>query len=305
MITTGAVLHGDRGRLLGFDPAERPLALQLGGDEPADLAACARIAADLGYDEVDLNVGCPSERVQRGSFGVCLMARPDRVAEAVAAMRAAAPLPVTVKHRIGFDDRDRYEDMAAFVAAVAAAGCDRVIVHARKAWLAGLSPKENREVPPLRYADVHRLKREMPHLAVEINGGFASLDEVRGQLDRVDGVMIGRAAYDDPWVLAGADREIFGEDGPPPSRREVVEAMIAYAEAWRRRGEPLGRITRHLSGLFAGAPGARAWRRRLSEDAHRPGAGVEVMRAALAGLPADVLDARPAGVELAVPAAGG
>ena len=269
MITTGAVLHGDRERLLGFDPAERPLALQLGGDAPGELAACARIAADLGYDEVDLNVGCPSERVQQGSFGVCLMARPERVAEAVAAMRAAAPLPVTVKHRIGFDEFDAFEDMARFVRTVAAAGCDRFIVHARKAWLRGLSPKENREVPPLRYGDVHRLKRELPELAIEINGGFTALAEVSEQLPRVDGVMIGRAAYEDPWMLALADREVFGDPAPPPTRREVVEAMLGYLDDWRRRGEPLGRITRHLLGLFAGEPGARAWRRRLSEG-HPP-----------------------------------
>jgi tRNA-dihydrouridine synthase A len=293
MVTTGAILHGDRERLLRFSAEERPLALQLGGDDPGELAACARIAAEWGYDEVDLNVGCPSERVQKGSFGVCLMARPERVAEAVAAMRAAAPLPVTVKHRIGFDEFDRYEDMAAFVRKVAAAGADRFIVHARKAWLSGLSPKENREVPPLRYADVHRLKRELPHLAIEINGGFTTLAEASGQLVYVDGVMVGRAAYEDPWMLAGVDREVFGEETPPPSRRHVVTAMLPYVEAWRARGEPLARITRHLLGLFAGQPGARAWRRRLGEEARLPGAGPELLTAALAAIPDEVLDARP------------
>lgn len=306
MITTGAVLRGDRERLLGFDPSERPLALQLGGDDPGELAACARIAADLGYDEVNLNVGCPSERVQQGSFGVCLMAHPERVAAAVAAMRAAVSLPVTVKHRLGFDDQDRYEDVAAFVATVAAAGCDRFTVHARKAWLSGVSPKENREVPPLRYADVHRLKREQPGLAIEINGGIATLAEVQAQLARVDGVMVGRAGVDDPWMLAAADREIYGEEGPPPSRREVVEAMLAYIDDRRRRGEPLHRVSRHLLGLFAGQPGARAWRRRLSEGAHLPGAGGEVVRAALATVPDGVLDARGEAPEpaLAMGAAG-
>jgi tRNA-dihydrouridine synthase A len=306
MITTGAVLHGDRERLLGFDPGERPLALQLGGDDPRDLAACARIAADWGYDEVDLNVGCPSERVQQGSFGVCLMAHPERVGEAVAAMRAAVPLPVTVKHRIGFDDRDRYEDLAGFVRTVAAAGCDRFIVHARKAWLSGLSPKENRDVPPLRYADVHRLKRELPHLAIEINGGIATLGEVRAQLARVDGVMVGRAAVDDPWMLAAADREVYGDDAPAPSRREVVEAMLAYIADRRGGGDPLHRVSRHLLGLFAGQPGARAWRRTLSECAHRSGAdadaGAEVVRAALAAVPAAVLDARAEAAEPALAA---
>jgi tRNA-dihydrouridine synthase A len=294
MITTGAVLHGDRERLLGFDAEERPLVLQLGGDDPAALAACARIAAERGYDEVNLNVGCPSERVQKGSFGVCLMERPERVAAAVAAMRDAVPLPVTVKHRIGFDDLDRYEDMARFVDVVAAAGCDRFIVHARKAWLTGLDPKENREVPPLRYEDVYRLKRERPGLAVEINGGVRTLGEVRDHLARVDGVMVGRAAYEDPWALAGADQLLYGEPGEPPTRREVVESLIPYAERQLARGVPLARIARHLLGLVAACPGARAWRRILSERTHDPGAGAEVLRAALAAVPAEVLDEPPA-----------
>lgn len=294
MITTGAILHGDRARLLGFDPAERPLALQLGGDDPAALAECARIAADRGYDEIDLNVGCPSERVQKGSFGVCLMERPERVAEAVAAIRAAVPLPVTVKHRIGFDDLDRYEDMARFVDAVAAAGCDRFIVHARKAWLSGLDPRANREVPPLRPEDVYRLKRERPALAIEINGGVRTLEQVRGHLEQVDGVMVGRVAYEDPWALAGADQLLYGEPGEPPSRREVVEALIPFAEREIARGVPLAWIARHLLGLVAGRPGARLWRRILSERTHETGAGVEVLRAALAALPAEVLDEAPA-----------
>ena len=294
MITTGAVLRGDRERLLGFDAEERPLALQLGGDDPAALAACARIAADRGYDEVDLNVGCPSERVQKGSFGVCLMERPERVAEAVAAMRAAVPLPVTVKHRIGFDDLDRYEDMARFVEAVAAAGCDRFTVHARKAWLAGLDPKANREVPPLRYDEVNRLKRERPGLAIEINGGVRTLEQVREHLEHVDGVMIGRAAYDAPWALAGADQLVYGEPGEPPTRREVIEGLIPYAGRRLAGGVPLARIARHLLGLVAARPGARAWRRILSERIHALDAGVEVLRAALAAVPDEVLDERPA-----------
>jgi tRNA-dihydrouridine synthase A len=294
MITTGAVLHGDRERLLGFDEEERPLALQLGGDSPAALAECSRIAADRGYDEVNLNVGCPSERVQKGSFGVCLMERPERVAEAVAAMRAAVPLPVTVKHRIGFDDLDRYEDMAHFVEVVAAAGCDRFTVHARKAWLAGLDPKANREVPPLRYDEVYRLKRERPGLAVEINGGVRTLEQVREHLEHVDGVMIGRAAYEDPWALAGADQLVYGEPGEPPTRREVIEGLIPYAGRRLAGGVPLARIARHLLGLIAARPGARAWRRILSERTHAPDAGVEVLRAALAAVPDDVLDERPA-----------
>ena len=294
MITTGAVLHGDRDHLLGFDPAERPLALQLGGDDPRELARAARIAADFGYDEVNLNVGCPSERVQQGSFGVCLMARPERVAEAVAAMRSAVALPVTVKHRIGFDQLDRYEDMLRFVDLVAAAGADRFSVHARKAWLQGLDPKANRNVPPLRYEEVHRLKRERPELAVEINGGILDLAAAREHLARVDAVMIGRAAYDDPYLFAAADREIFGdENAPVPSRHEVVEALVPYAARWVAGGGRLQAITRHVLGLFAGRPGARAWRRHLSENAHRDGAGAEILLAALARVPAAVAAERP------------
>ncbi len=262
-----------------------------------ELAECARIAEGLGYDEVNLNVGCPSDRVQKGRFGACLMAEPERVAAAVAAMRGAVALPVTVKHRIGVDDRDRYEDLLEFVRTVAAAGCDRFAVHARKAWLSGLSPKENREVPPLRYGDVYRLKRELPELRIEINGGIRGLDEVEDHLARVDGAMLGRAAYEDPYLFATADQRIFGDSAPPPTRREVIAATLPYIEHARRRDVPLGRLTRHLLSLFTGQPGARAWRRHLSENAHRPGAGTEVVAAALRHLPAEVLDDRPA-VEL-------
>ncbi len=293
MLTTGAVLHGDRERLLGFDPRERPLAIQLGGDDPAELARAARVAEQLGYDEIDLNVGCPSDRVQQGRFGACLMAEPDRVARAVEAMRAAVALPVTVKHRIGIDDLDRYEDLERFVRRVAAAGCDRFVIHARKAWLTGLSPKQNRTVPPLRYSDVHRLKAALPGLVIEINGGFTSLAQVREQLQRVDGVMIGRAAYDDPFMLATADREVFGENAPAPTRRAVVEAMLPYIEQWRARDVALGTLTRHMLGLVNARPGARAWRRHLSERAGRPGAGPELLREGLRLVPDEVWDERP------------
>jgi len=290
MIVAGAVLHGDRERVLGFDDEERPVALQLGGEDPADLARCARIGEDLGYDEVNLNVGCPSDRVQSGRFGVCLMAEPARVADAVAAMRAATGVPITVKHRIGFDDLDRYEDLARFTEIVAAAGCDRFVVHARKAWLSGLSPKENRTVPPLRYADVRRLKSDFPALRIEINGGIGSLDAAREHLRHVDGVMIGRAAYDDPFLLATADGEIYGDRGEPPTRRDVIEATIASAERWLAHGVPLGHIARPAMGLFAGHPGARAWRRHLTENARADNAGP--LRQAMALVPRAALDAR-------------
>jgi len=286
MVSAGAVLHGDRERWLDFSPEERPLALQLGGDDPAQLRECSKIAEGYGYDEINLNVGCPSPRVQTGNFGACLMAEPERVAEAVAAMRGAVRIPVTVKHRIGIDELDRYEDMARFVEVVAAAGCDRFIVHARKAWLGGLSPKQNRTVPPLRYADVHRLKRQFPDLLVEINGGFNSLDQVEEQLDSVDGVMIGRAADSDPYLLSDVDRRFFADpDAATRSRREVAQAMVPYIEMWLSRGERLHRISRHMLGLFAGQPGARAWRRALSERANIEGAGPEVLQEALALVP--------------------
>jgi len=290
MVTTSAVLHGDRPYLLGFSPEEHPIAVQLGGDDPRQLARAAEIAVAMGYDEVNLNVGCPSDRVRQGSFGACLMARPERVAECVAAMRAAVPVPVTVKHRIGIDELDRYEDLARFVEIVAGAGCDRFSIHARKAWLSGLSPKENRTVPPLRHADVYRLKAAMSQLAIEINGGITTRAAIREHLRHTDGVMIGRAAYDDPYLFAGVDRELFGAETPPPTRRAVVEGMLPYLEAWRLRDLPLARITRHMLGLFAGCRGARAWRRYLSENAHLPGAGPEVVLAAAARVPAEVLD---------------
>jgi tRNA-dihydrouridine synthase A len=281
MVTTGAVLRGDRERLLGYDPAEHPLALQLGGSEPGELARCAGIAAEFGYDEVNLNVGCPSDRVQSGRFGACLMAEPDLVAECVAAMRAAVNLPVTVKTRIGIDGRDSYEELVDFVARVAMGGCEVFVIHARKAWLNGLSPKENRQIPPLRYEIVHRIKRDFPGLTVVLNGGLTDLDQVAEQLRQVDGVMIGRAAYENPYLLAGVDRRFFGSSAPPSSRHQVIRAFLPYVEAQLRQGTPLHCMTRHILGLFQGVPGARAWRRHLSERACRHGAGVGVLEAAL------------------------
>ena len=285
MVTSNAIIHGDRERLLGFSPEEKPLALQLGGDTPVDLAACARIAAVMGYDEVNLNVGCPSDRVKNGNFGACLMARPQRVANCVAAMRAAVSIPVTVKHRIGIDQRDRYEDMAHFVSVVAQAGCDRFTVHARKAWLQGLSPKENRTVPPLRYADVHRLKREFPHLFIEINGGLKTLVEAKAQLGAVDAVMIGRAAYDDPYLFAEADRLIFGQSTPVPTRQAIAESMLPYIETWIAKGYKLNKITRHMLQLFLGQPGSRLWRRYLTEQSCHWGVGAEAVQQAIAQMP--------------------
>lgn len=282
MVTADAVIHGDRERLIGFDPAEHPVALQLGGSEPARLAAAARIGADFGYDEINLNVGCPSDRVQSGRFGACLMAEPDLVAECVAAMRAAVAVPVTVKCRIGIDDQDQEEALDRFVATVAAAGCGTVIVHARKAWLDGLSPKENRTVPPLDHGRVHRLKRRFPALEVVVNGGIETLAEAQAHLAHVDGVMMGRAAYQNPFVLAEADRRLFGERTRPPSRAEVLERLIPYAETQLARGVRLQQIARHILGLPQGCPGARTFRRHLSEQAPRPGAGTEVLREALA-----------------------
>jgi len=300
MVTTGALLFGDRDRHLEFSAVEKPLALQLGGDDPQALAACARLAESWGYDEVNLNVGCPSERVQRGRFGACLMAEPELVAACVAAMREATALPVTVKHRIGIDDLDRYEDLARFVDTVAAAGCDRFIVHARKAWLTGLSPKENRTIPPLRYGEVYRLKAEFPQLRIELNGGIDTLEAVRSQLAFVDGVMVGRAAYQTPYRLALADRLFYGSSEPAPTRREVVLGIIPYLEAMLAQGVYLSRITRHMLGLLAGQPGAKAWKRHLGEHAHRPGAGIEVLTAALQGVPEAVLDHNPEALTVAV-----
>jgi tRNA-dihydrouridine synthase A len=283
MLTTGALLHGDRERFLRFDPAEHPVALQLGGSQPSEMAACARMAADRGYDEVNINVGCPSDRVQNGRFGACLMAEPGVVADCVAAMKAAVDVPVTVKTRIGIDDRDSYEELAAFTDTVAAA-CDLLIVHARKAWLKGLSPKENRDVPPLRYDVVERLKGDFPTVPMVINGGITTLEQANAMLVTFDGVMIGRESYQNPWMLAAADGLIFGDPGPPPTPEAVLDGLFPYIERNLAEGVPLNAMTRHILGLFHGRPGAKAWRRHLSENAHRPGADIEVLRAAAAAI---------------------
>jgi tRNA-dihydrouridine synthase A len=282
MITTGAVLHGDRSRLMAFAPAEHPVALQLGGCDPQALARCARIAEDFGYDEVNLNVGCPSERVQEGRFGACLMAEPALVGDCVAAMRAAAKLPVTVKCRIGIDDQDPEEALEALTCAVDAAGGAALIVHARKAWLEGLSPRENRDIPPLAYARVYRLKAAHPRLLIVLNGGIADLDQAAAHLTRVDGIMMGRAAYQEPWRLLAVDPALFGEGAPFPSPKVAAEALIPYIERELARGTRLNAITRHVLGLFRGVPGTRAFRRHLATEAVRGGATAATFRAALA-----------------------
>jgi tRNA-dihydrouridine synthase A len=264
-----------------FHKSEHPISLQVGGDNPQDLAKCAQIAAEFGYDEINLNVGCPSSRVQNGNFGACLMLQPERVAECIAQMRATTKLPVTVKQRIGVDEVDSYEDLVNFVSIVSQAGCNRFTIHARKAWLQGLSPKENREVPPLRYDDVYRLKRDFPHLWIEINGGFTSLEQTQAQYQFVDAVMIGRAAYDNPYLLALVDREIYGDDTPPPSRHDIATSMLPYIDEWMSKGWKLNSITRHMLQLFHGQPGSRIWKRLLTEQSVLPGAGVGVITEAL------------------------
>jgi tRNA-dihydrouridine synthase A len=287
MVTTGALLRGDVARHLDFNPEEHPVALQLGGSEPADLAACATLAERWGYDEINLNCGCPSERVQKGAFGACLMAEPELVADCVKAMRDAVTIPVTVKHRLGIDRIEAYGFARRFVETLAKADCRTFIVHARNAWLKGLSPKENRDVPPLRYAEVHRLKREFPELEIIVNGGIHTLEEAEMQLAHVDGVMLGRAAYHDPYLLAGVDTRIFGEACNVPSRPEVVDAMIQYARRQRDAGVAVRSISRHMIGLMHGEPGARGWRRALSDPrllaANRPELFAEALEAAEAG----------------------
>jgi tRNA-dihydrouridine synthase A len=282
MLTTGAVLHGDRARLLAYDAAEHPVALQLGGSDPQALAQCARIAADLGYDEINLNVGCPSDRVQEGRFGACLMAEPALVGDCVAAMKAQVRVPVTVKCRIGIDDQDPEAALEALTGAVEAAGVDALIVHARKAWLAGLSPRENRDIPPLDYDRVHRLKVAHPALAIVLNGGIVDLDQAAVHLARLDGVMMGRAAYQEPWRLLAVDPVLFGAGAPFASAKAAAEALIPYLERELLRGTRLHAVTRHILGLFRGVPGARAFRRHLATEAVKPGAGIAAFRAALA-----------------------
>lgn len=282
MLTTGAVIHGDRTHLLGFDTSEHPVALQLGGAEPDALAEAARIGADFGYDEINLNVGCPSDRVQSGRFGACLMREPDLVAQCVEAMRRAVSVRVTVKCRIGVDEQDPAQALPTLARAVHDAGCETLIVHARKAWLEGLSPRENRDIPPLEYQRVYDLKHDMPQLNILINGGIVSLDEAEKHLIHVDGVMLGRAAYQTPYVLADADRRFYGSTEAPLSRHEVLEAYLPYVERELARGIHLHAMTRHILGLFQGLPGARAFRRYISENAPRSGANADVIRNAMA-----------------------
>jgi tRNA-dihydrouridine synthase A len=282
MLTTGAVQRGDRARLLAFDPAEHPVALQVGGCDPAQLAQVAQIGQDFGYREINLNVGCPSDRVQEGRFGACLMAEPGLVAEGVAAMKAAVKIPVTVKCRIGIDEQDPEQSLFGFTEVVKAAGTDALIVHARKAWLKGLSPRENRDVPPLDYPLVHRLKASHPDLAIVLNGGIASLEQAQAELGALDGIMMGRAAYQEPWRLLAVDPLLFGEPAPFASAREAALALIPYIESELAKGVRLHSITRHVLGLFRAVPGARAFRRHLATEAVKPGAGAAVMADALA-----------------------
>ncbi|MCP3670750.1 MAG: tRNA dihydrouridine(20/20a) synthase DusA [Gammaproteobacteria bacterium] len=277
MVTTGALIHGNQQRFLEFDPSEHPIALQLAGSDPAALAQCSRMAEERGYDEVNLNVGCPSDRVQSGRFGACLMLDPNLVAECITAMQDSVSIPVTVKHRIGIDQDDSYETLHRFVTTVSATGCNTFIVHARNAWLQGLSPKENRDIPPLRYEIVQRLKQELPHLEIIINGGIKTLDAAEQQLQYLDGVMIGREAYQNPWLLAEADQRLFGDDHPIPSRHQIIEQLMPFIQQEFAQGIPINRITRHILGLFQGQPGAKAWRRHISENAHRKGATPELI----------------------------
>jgi tRNA-dihydrouridine synthase A len=282
MLTSGAILHGDRRRLLAFDASEHPVALQLGGSSPADLALSAKIGEDFGYDEINLNVGCPSDRVKDGRFGACLMAEPELVAECVAAMKAAVKIPVTVKCRIGIDQQDPEAALDTLARGVVAAGTDALIVHARKAWLNGLSPKQNRDIPPLDYGRVYRLKAVLPDVPVIINGGIGSIEEVREHLAHVDGVMLGRAAYQEPWRLLTVDSELFGETAPQATMKDVFEAMMPYIARELASGARLHAITRHFVGAFHAVPGARAFRRHLAEYGVRSGADIDVLRDAIA-----------------------
>jgi tRNA-dihydrouridine synthase A len=282
MVTTGAVIHGPRERLLGFDEAEHPIAVQLGGSDPKELAQAARICADFGYDEVNLNVGCPSDRVQNGRFGACLMQEPGLVGDCVAAMKAAVALPITVKCRIGVDDQDPEEALNRLTDAVVAAGCDALTVHARKAWLQGLSPKENRDIPPLDYPRVYRLKQARPDLPIAINGGVKTMAEVREHLRHVDGVMLGRIAYQEPEILLSVDRELFGEEPPVADAFEAIQAYEPYVAARLAEGVRLHAMTRHMLGLFTGRPGARAYRRHLATEGVKPTADLQTLRDAVA-----------------------
>ncbi len=281
MITTGALIHGDREKHLDFNHDEHPVAIQLGGSNPADLAVCAKMAEDYGYDEINLNVGCPSNRVQSGMFGACLMARPSLVAECVAAMQNVVTIPVTVKHRIGIDENESVEELFEFVEVVAAAGCQTFIVHARKAWLNGLSPKQNRDIPPLRYDVVYKLKQSMPQLEIIINGGICDLETSKEQLQYVDGIMMGREAYHNPYILAEVDQRFYQSEHKVLSRFEILESLFPYIEKELAGGVRLHSISRHILGLFNGLPGAKKWRRYISENAPPVGADVKVIKNAL------------------------
>ncbi len=286
MVTTGAIIHG-KGDFLAYNEEEHPVALQLGGSNPIDLARCAKLAQERGYDEINLNVGCPSDRVQNGMFGACLMGEAELVAQCVTAMRDVVDIPVTVKTRIGIDDQDSYEFLKDFIHVVSEkGGCDNFTIHARKAWLSGLSPKENREIPPLDYPRVYQLKQDFAHLTMAINGGIKTFEEMEEHLKYMDGVMVGREAYQSPYLMAEVDQRLFGSDRPVMKRREVVEAMYPYIEKQLANGSYLGHITRHMLGLFQNMPGARQWRRHISENAHKPGAGIEVVQQALDKIPA-------------------
>lgn len=281
MVTTGALLFGDRARFLAFNPEESPIVLQLGGSNPNELATCARIGEDWGYDEINLNVGCPSDRVQSGRFGACLMKEPTLVADCVAAMQATVKIPVTVKHRIGVDEDDSFESLCQFIKHISDAGCSTFIVHARSAWLQGLSPKENREVPPLQYEKVYALKKQFAQLNIIINGGIQRLNDIDIHLEQVDGVMLGREAYHNPFLLAQIDQHIFGETTVAITREQALDQFIPYIESQLAKGVALNHITRHLLGLYQGQPGARAFRRHISEHAHKPNAGIEVLQQAM------------------------
>lgn len=284
MVTTGAILHGDQPRHLNFNQEEHPVALQLGGSNPTELATCTKIAEDFGYDEVNLNVGCPSDRVQNGQFGACLMADPDLVADCISSMQAAVAIPVTIKHRIGIDDMDSYEQLHDFVNTVSQTGCSTFIVHARKAILSGLSPKQNRDVPPLIYPFVYQLKQDFPHLEIIINGGIKTLDEAKGHLQHADGVMIGREAYQNPYMLAEVDQQIYNEEKTVISRDQVMEKLHDYCKLSLDDGNQLKWITRHILGLYQGQRGAKVFRRYLSENAYKPDADLRTLEQAISAM---------------------
>ena len=285
MVTTGALIHGDKERHLAFNKEEHPLALQLGGSDPKDMATCAVMAEEYGYDEVNINVGCPSDRVQSGAFGACLMAEPELVAENVRAMKNSVKIPVTVKNRIAIDEMEEYESLYRFIDIVSKAGCETFIIHARKAWLKGLSPKQNRDIPPLNYQLVYQMKKEFPHLEIIINGGIKTLDECKNHLKYVDGVMVGREAYHNPYIMAAVDQEIYGQaESRVKTQQEYLEAYLDYIQQQLDDGVYLKHMSRHLLGLFSGLPGAKAWRRTISEHAHKEGSGIEVIQEALSHL---------------------